>query len=181
MGLNRLLAFTKTLRNGAKVSDVKVDSGGGPNVTAEHFSSPGDDSQPLTSDYVITVPTQKSGGMAAVGYLDPKSDQKANAGDKRIYSRNATGVAMVELWLKNDGSAVLTNALGSIQLLANGSIDLNGVVIDPSGSISTSGTMAAAGVTDTATNVTLNSHTHTQPNDGGGNTESPTAAPTPGT
>lgn len=126
MGLGKLLAFIRGERNSAKLSDVKFDPGGGPNVTAEHFSAPGDDAHPLPGDYVVGVSIQRSGGSAVVGYLDPKNDQKAAAGDKRIYARNSAGASIVELWLKNDGSAILSNANGSITLAANGSITLDG-------------------------------------------------------
>lgn len=126
MGLGKLLSFIRGLRNGAKISDVKVDPGGGPNVTAEHFSAPGDDGHPLPGDYVVGVSIQRSGGSAVVGYLDPKNDQKAAAGEKRIYARDSGGASIVELWLKNDGTAVLENASGSVTLAANGDITLDG-------------------------------------------------------
>lgn len=126
MGLGKLLSFIRGTRNSAKLSDVKLDPGGGPNVTAEHFSAPGDDSYPLAGDYVVNVSIQRSGGSAVVGYLDPKNDQKAATGEKRIYARKADGSSVVELWLKNDGTAVLENANGKITLAANGGITLDG-------------------------------------------------------
>ena len=45
MGLiAKLLSFTRVTRNNAKISDVKVNPGGGPNITVEHYATPGDDS-----------------------------------------------------------------------------------------------------------------------------------------
>lgn len=42
--------------------------------------------------------------------------------------RNAADTQSV--WLKNDGSCIMSNANGSIQLLANGNVNINGVVIE---------------------------------------------------
>lgn len=131
----RILSFIRSTRKSAKISDVKIDTGGGANITVEHFSTPGDDSHPLKTDYVITLETPQSGGAVAVGYLDPANDQKANEGDKRIYSRDATGVVKAEIWLKNDGSIECTNGNGSIELRAGGNILLNGVTIAADGTV----------------------------------------------
>ena len=116
-----LLSFVRTLRHGANVSDVKIDPGGGPNVTAEHFAPAGDDAHPLTTDYVITNEIPRRGGEVIVGYIDPKNTPKAQEGDKRIYARETVGGAViVELWLQNDGTALLINANGSVKLRPDG-------------------------------------------------------------
>lgn len=167
-----VLSFLRVIRNDAKASDVKIDPGGGPNITAEHFSSAGDDSHPLPGDFAVTNDVQRSGGEVIVGYLDPLNDQKANPGDKRIYARDAnTGAMIVELWLKNDGSTVLSNANGSLTLQANGDFLINGVTIDTNGNISTSGTVNADDVTADNQDVTLSTHKHPASN----------TPPTPGT
>lgn len=130
----KLLSFLRTTRNGAKISDVKIDPGGGPNITAEHFASPGDDSFPLSSDYVVAVDIEGTGNEAAIGYIDPINDPVALKGDKRIYARDPnTGAAVIGLWLKNDGSGILSNANGSLELKANGDFLINGVKIDAAG------------------------------------------------
>lgn len=166
MGLGKILSFIRSIRNGAKISDVKLDPGGGPNVTAEHFSAPGDDSFPLPGDYVVTVAIQRSGGAAVVGYLDPKNDQKTAAGEKRIYARGGNGASIVELWLKNTGEAALVNASGYLTLKANGEIEANGARITPDGDVIT------------ALGVSLNTHTHAQGVDSAGNTQQQTNFPT---
>lgn len=120
--IGKLFSFTFTSRNGAKIADVKFDPGGGATLQGEHFAPPGDDSQPLPGDYPYAAPTARTGGFAVVGYLDPKNDQKAQAGEKRIYARDNAGASVVELWLKADGSAVLSNASGSVTLGADGSV-----------------------------------------------------------
>jgi hypothetical protein len=96
-----------------------------------------------------------------VGYLDPKNEQKAAAGEKRIYSRDGGGNTVVELWLKADGSALLSNGTGAIELKPDGEIDLNGATITPEGDI-----ISKSG-------ISLDNHTHT------GNLGSPTSAPIP--
>jgi len=160
----RILSFLQTVRNDAKLSDVKVDRGGSDNRTAVHFTAIGDDSQPLTTDYVLLVSVAPTGSEAVAGYLDPLSTPKSTPGDKRIYARDANGVAVVELWLKNDGTAVLSNSNGMITLQPDGIIDMNGVTID------------SAGAMTIPTSLTLNGkeiagHTHSQANDSGGDTE----------
>ena len=178
MGLiARVLSFTRVTRNGAQVSDTKANPGGGPNLTAEHFASPGDDSHPLTMDYVYLSPAPQRGRYSAVGYVDPLNQPQAQAGEKRIYGRNAEGSVIVQFWLKNDGEALLSNDSGSVTLNPDGSIlgsnsagsfelqidgdfVVNGVTIDPSGNISTPGTIEGDGITDTANSVTLSTHDH---------------------
>jgi len=133
----RVLSFLRVTRNDAEISDVKIDTGGGANKTVEHFSSPGDDSYPLKTDYVVTTGIQKSGGQAAVGYIDPINEPVAEEGEKRIYSRDSLGAIKAAILLKNDGSIEVT---GNVTLLIN--------------------TLSAFGVTDTVTNVTLHTHVH---------------------
>ena len=139
MGLiARVLSFTRAERNGAKLSDVKIDPGGGPNITGEHFADPGDDSHPLSTDYVAAMPVRRSGSAVPVGYADPINTPEAAAGEKRIYGRDpSTGLAVNQVWLKADGSVIISNALGAIELKADGSVDINGAIISPLGAVQT--------------------------------------------
>ena len=122
MGLiGRILSFVRASRNGAQVSDLKMDPGGGPNITAEHFAPPGDDAFPLGTDYVYAGPTPQRGRLAAVGYIDPKNAPKALAGEKRIYSRDSAGAVAADHWLKADGTVATENAEGSTTLAPDGS------------------------------------------------------------
>jgi hypothetical protein len=155
-----ILSIFKTERRGAKVTDIKSDPGGGANVTAEKFEPAGDDSQPLTSDQELLVSIKRSGGEVAIGFLDPKNEQKSEPGEKRIYSRGEDGVQVCELFLHGDGSATLENengaftlgadgshklenAAGSFELQAGGNIIENTVLIDVDGNITTTGTITA--------------------------------------
>lgn len=203
----KLLSFVRVVRNEANVSDVKIDPGGGANITSEHFAPPGDDSFPLPGDYVLGVDVPRSGSKCAAGYIDPVNTPKANEGDKRIYGRKADGTLVNEVWLKNDGSILVSNDNGSILLRADGSIksdngsgffelktsgdiDLNGVNIDPSGNILCPTTIIAVtsvssvlieAVTPSGSLMVqgkeMKGHTHTQANDSGGNTEQNTGGP----
>ena len=167
MGLRaKLLSFVRVIRNSASISDVKVDTGGGVNVTAEHFAPAGDDSFPLTTDYAYVSPVPTSGGFVVVGYIDPKSAPKAQAGDKRIYARKSDGLLAVEVWLKNDGSVVIANDSGSFEMEAGGDVIINGAKITTDGDVIT------------ASGVSLDNHPHAQGNDSADDIQVPTEAPT---
>ena len=131
MGLiAKVLSFARELRNEANVSDVEVNPGGDPNVTSEHFPPLGDDSFPLDTDYVFVADVEGTGRMAALGYVDPKNVPKALVGEKRIYARKEEdGTVIVDLWLKNDGTAVLQNENGSVTLKPDGTVN----IVTPSG------------------------------------------------
>ena len=163
----KVLSFTRVTRNGAKLSDVKLDPGGGPNATGEHFADAGDDSYPLPTDYAAAISIPRGGGKAPVGYADPINEKKATAGETRKYGRDpATGLAVNEVWLKADSSVIIANALGAIELKADGSVDINGAVISPTGEITNAG------------GIVLGTHTHAQGNDSDGDSEAETEAPT---
>ena len=185
--LAKLLSFVRTTRNDAIVSDVKVDTGGGYNLTGEHFSAPGEDAHPLPDDYVVMMPVQATGRTVAVGYADPNNPQVAEPGEKRIYARDSSGAVIVELWLKADGSAVLANAIGSITLSPDGSIvstngigtitleaggdvNINGAIIDTDGNISSPTSVSAPSIV--ADGKELTDHDH--PITGGSSAPGPT-------
>lgn len=140
MGLiSKLLSFTRVNRHDSNLSDVKVDPGGGPYVTAEHFAPAGDDSHPLPTDYPLIIRVQKTGKYAAIGYIDPNNAQTAEPGGKRIYGRDPEGNQVNELWLKNDGDILADNDAAYIEIKADGTItadnDSGSIVITPAGQI----------------------------------------------
>ncbi len=180
-----LLSFVRSLAGESKVSDVKVDPGGGANVTAQHFAPAGDDSHPLPDDYAATMPVPRTGSEVAIGYLDPNNEQKAQAGEKRIYARDPEdGSVVVEVWLENDGTALIANAeasvetkpdgsikgsnsAGSFELQAGGNFVVNGVTIDTGGNVTIPTSLNLGG-------KEIAGHSHSQANDSGGNTEQDT-------
>ena len=186
MGLiGKLLSFVRVVRNGITISDAKTNPGGGPNFTPEHFAPAGDDSHPLPGDFNYSAPTPQRGKYVVLGYVDPVNTPTANPGDKRIYARDAdSGEGVVELWLKNDGSAVLTNENGSVTLGADGTIlgqnSAGSFHLQVGGDFVVNGvTIAADGSVTIPSSLSLNGkeiaeHTHSQANDSGGNTEQDT-------
>lgn len=157
----KILSFLRVNKNGINYSDVKVDMGGGYNITVKHLSNPGDDSYPLNSDYVLLVSTRGEGKHVAIAYADTVNTSKANEGDKRIYSRDSAGAMAAEVWLKNDGEILLSNGDGYIKLIPGGNIDLNGVIIDSSGKITSSADIiTTADVKAGPTAIDVVTHTH---------------------
>jgi len=147
--IGTLLSFLRSDKNGTKVSQSKIDTGGGANITVDHYAPLGDDSSPLENDFVFTSEIPQSGGMVAVAYLDPKNDSKAEKGEKRIYARKADGSVSAEIWLKSDGTIIVTNDGGDNTFNPDGSVDFaNGAKLDASGDYLSS------------TNISLSNHTH---------------------
>lgn len=133
--IGRVLSYTRIAeRFGAKVSDVKLDPGGGANETGEHFQAANQDAVPLPGDYLVTVRVQRTGGQVVVGIIDPKQQQTAEPGEHRIYARDADGKQVVQLHMKKDGAARMDNANGFIELQADGTVNINGFTIAPDGS-----------------------------------------------
>jgi hypothetical protein len=183
MGLiSKILSYTRIAdRFGAKVSDVKHDPGGGANQTGEHFQGANEDSVPLPGDYLVTINVQRTGGEVVVGFIDPKQQQTAEPGEHRQYARDASGVGVVQLHLKKDGSAILSNANGSTELkqtgevntqnangfyklLASGVVDINGFTIATDGSavspVSVTAPTVAAGTSLTKAGVEVADQDH---------------------
>lgn len=161
----RLLSFTRVFRNDAYSTDVKVDPGGGANVTLPHFSAPGDDAAPFPDDFVAAVEVPRTGGAVAVGYVDPNNEGVAQPGEKIIYARSTSAghEVVVRVHLKNDGSALVSNNNGTFELSqtggikgsnGNGSFELetggnfvvNGVTIDTGGNIKTGASIESKSV-----------------------------------
>lgn len=180
----KLKSFRRSQRNGAYVSDAKVDLGGSYSITPEHFSAPGDDSYPLPGDYVASVPVEQTGRAVAVGYLDPANAPQAAVGEKRIYSRNSDGDVVAEVWLLNtgevrvvnengqvtlgpDGSILGDNGLGTFELEAGGDFVVNGVTIAANGDVTIPNSLTLNG-------KEIAEHTHSQGNDSDGDSQQDT-------
>lgn len=142
--------------------DVKASRGNENNVTARHFSAPGDDSHPLPGDYCALSGASGTGRQTAVGYTDKTNAAKARPGEKRIYARDAEGNVACEMWLKNSGEINISSIASGADVVINGvRIPADGSdVILPSGR-------------------SLMHHGHTQANDSAGNTEQNTGDTVP--
>ncbi len=188
--MGRFAALSQFIRKSGR-TDVRCNPGGGATVDAYHMQGAGDDSHPLPTDTAILVEVPRSRNFAAVGYNDPSNAQTAQAGERRLYARNADGEQVAEVFLRNTGQvrvsndngfvdlaadgtiqadsggataeltpggqAELRNSAGFIRLMPNGSVSINGFVINPAGQ-----------ATD-ANGIGVHSHSHTQPNDSAGN------------
>lgn len=111
-----------------RVLDVKVDPGGGANVTSRQFSSPGDDSVPLPGDTALQLPGPGAGREQTAGYADTANAKKAGPGEKRGYARDSDGNPVCEVWCKADGSIVLEvlkSGGAPIEINTTGTVILN--------------------------------------------------------
>lgn len=155
-------------RDGAQILEVKVDAGDGDACTVEHFGPAGDDSPPLPEvDFAQLVETTGAGAEAAVGYRDTQNPSVAAKGERRLYARNAAGETVAVLWLKGDGTVVVTNLAGkSMEMAPNGDVTIKGNLF-VEGEITAKSALPA-------TKVKLSTHLH--PTGVG-----PTSAPTPNT
>ncbi len=139
--------FVRTSRGNAKFADTTL-ADGLKQDTCEHFAPAGDDAHPLNNDYAIAVTIPASGRAVSVGYVDPQNQGVTQPGGKRIYARNTDGQTLGQLWLKNtgevimstgsvsitetpDGTCTITNNNGTISLLSNGNVNINGVIFEP--------------------------------------------------
>lgn len=103
--------------------DVECNPGGEANIRAQLANPSGVDAPPLNGDFAVVVHIQGTGRAVQVANIDAISST-AQPGEHRIYARDADGTQVVELHLKGDGSAVLSNANGSATLAADGSLTL---------------------------------------------------------
>lgn len=148
---------------------LTVDLGGGDIAEVDWF---GGDAPPLVGDTVILAATTRSGELVAIGATDGQATS-AMPGERRTYARSPDGAAISEIIQRVDGSIELNNAAGSIVLGADGSVAINGLVIDVAGNLTTTGSVSASAVSGALAG--LDTHVHTS-----GAPGSPTTPPTPG-
>lgn len=154
-------------RDGVPLVEVQVDAGDDDPATVEHWAPPGDDSPPLAGDFVQLVDARGAGAEAAVGYLDVANQGQAEPGEKRLYARNASGAVVATIWLKGDGTVVVTNLSGnSLEMAPSGDVTIKGNLL-------VEGEVTAKSASP-STAVKLSTHLH--PTGVG-----PSGAPTPGT
>lgn len=157
----------RVVREGAQLLEVTCAPGDGDDVTVEYHAPPGDDSPPLPGDYAHLTETRGAGAEAAVGFQDITNPGEAEDGEKRLYGRAPSGTVVAVVWLKGDGTVVVTNLSGkSLELAPNGDITIKGNLL-------VEGEVTAKSA-NPATAVKLSTHLH--PTGVG-----PTGAPTPGT
>jgi phage gp45-like len=167
----RIVSVAKTTRDGVTRLIAKVAASGGQVREVNHVSPAGDDSRPLHGDTVVATTTHAvTGALIVVGYNDPVNEPVAGPGEKRIYSRDADGSIVAQFHLKNDGSIVVSNDSGELEMATNGDVTINGLVIDTDGNLTTTGEVTG-GVVPT----TLTGHIHGGVESGNKSTTPPTA------
>lgn len=171
--IGEVIRVERDIEEGAHVTNVIVDQGGGNTLTAEYYPAPGDDSPPCAGDMAALGDSEGAGSSSLVGVNDGRNQGKAAGGEKRFYARSTDGVPVSEFWLKGDGTIELTGIKCGWKIVgkSDGTIELNGVTIDPSGNLKATGEVTAK---SESAPVKLSSHLH--PTGIG-----PTSAPTPGT
>ena len=173
-----------------KVSGFKHDGEDGPEVrvdnagdtsTAEHFAPSGCDAPPLDGDFAALTDAPGAGGQQAVGYNDTKNQGKAKPGEVRHYARDANGAIVGWFWAKGDGTVVLENEQGVLELAPSGNVraskdfKIEGK-LEVSGEIKAGGAIEAGGeITWNAATVPTKASTHTHPTAMG-----PSGPPIPG-
>ena len=158
--LAKVMAIVRAVRNGGNVIDITANIGGNFNVTELHTSAPGDDSPPLPGDYVALLEVVGSGQGLAVGYMDPLNVGIADPGEKRIYSRDSSGVVTAFIHLSDDGGILMINASGIMSMAAGGDVTINGVTIDTSGNVTLPGGGSLSADSVVADGKELAGHTH---------------------
>lgn len=164
--VGRVLSSIWRVKGGVSITDVKLNPGGGPNVTAEHFQPAGDDSPALPGDYGFAAPGPQAGRFAVVGYVDALNPPVAAPGEKRIYGRDLAGETVAAIWIKGDGTIRGENDLGWFELRTDGEFVANGARLTTTGDVVTSD------------GVSLRNHYHEQGTDTGGDSEADTEPPT---
>lgn len=162
-----VLGFERVTKDGIEADEVLVDPGDQDSARPQHWAPPGDDSPPLNGDFAQLVDTEfGSGAEAAVGYGDD-SEKRASQGEKRIYARALNREVVAEIWLKRDGTVVVTNAGGkSLEMAPNGDVTIKGNLL-------VEGEVTAKSASP-ATSVALSTHQTPSP-------MGPLDAPIPGT
>lgn len=166
MGIvGKVLSFVRETVEGVPIAHVKIDPGGGNNLTAEHTQPAGQDSQPLPGDYMIPVRDVRSGELIGVAYFDPNNPGIAAKGEWRAYARNASGGIVAVIYLKNNGDTLLGSdtATDPVSLSSKSDTEINriwdvltGFVPNPGdggAALKTAATTARAGVQSTASSA----------------------------
>jgi len=151
-GIGKVKNTQDVTENGVTRREINNDPGGGTNVTAEQYAPTGVDAHPLPGDFVVTTGTQATGGVAAVGSVDPVNAPQTAPGEIRTYARNAAGYIVSEIWqyadgtidIHNDlvaftlypgGKAEIINGNGFARLEKSGQFNINGATIGTDGAI----------------------------------------------
>ncbi len=173
---------------------INMNLGGSYDNECEHAQPLGSDSRPLANDDGITTQTGGVGRHTALGFFD-YGNKVANPGEKRIYGRDADGNVTSHVYLMNDGTikiendgvsytlkpsgeTIETNGSGTKTMQPDGTVNINGFIINPDGSVSSPVSMTAPDAIFANSLLAgakqIIGHNHDQGPDSAGNTEQPT-------
>lgn len=150
----------------AEIKGIPVETSGAGNFLISFNVKVGDLGWIHASDRDISLFIQ------SYNQSKPNTKRMHNFSDARFIPDIMTNFVIAE---EDAGAMVIQNRDGSVKISLNGTrikmqspsdIEINGAKITPSGDVVT------------ASGVSLDNHPHNQANDGGGNTEQPTDAPT---
>lgn len=109
----------------------------------------------------------------------------AKIGNEKIVIANEHQASIIDV---ASGESIIYNQNGDYVKVESNNITIKAIkttidsmTTEVTGNFKVTGAIEGASIKDTTLNVTLGTHSHIQPNDGGGNVESPTLSPTPGT
>jgi len=152
--------------SGSNAQFSSVEEFAGDQRTAQAFGPCNEDFSPPESCRTFDVPIGKDRGyLLSIAYHNQLINPVAVHGEKRIFSTNQAGdTVMSEVFLKQDGSVLIKNSLGSFEMKVSGEFEINGATITIDGDFIT-----AAG-------ISLDTHVHEQGNDSDGDIQEDTEA-----
>jgi hypothetical protein len=160
-------------RKDTESDDITADPGGGNLVTANPAQPAGDDSQPLPGDYVAAVRVPGLNRMVSVGVFDTQSERISGPGEKRLYGRSADGDTVCHVWLKADGTVLVSNGSGAITLQPDGVVDINGATIGTDGTITSPTSVVSPSVVADGKELTDHDHDYSWTDPAGSGTTEP--------
>jgi hypothetical protein len=118
--------IAKVSGSGALAQWLAVEEFAGDERKAQVFGPSNEDFAPPNDMSTIDVPLGRDRGfLTSVAYRNKKISPVAVAGESRKYSTNEAGdVVMAEVFLKQDGTILVKNANGSMELEPDGKIGL---------------------------------------------------------
>lgn len=133
--------------------------------SVELMNQSGEDNNPPNGSRVTIIDIGMAYKIAVVS--DDNIEPITNPGEKRVYSTDTDNSAvMASIYLKTDGAIRAENDNGYYELQPSGLILANDAQITTDGDVITKN------------GISLDNHTHAQPNDGNGDSEAETNKPT---
>ncbi len=161
--------FAADADRAAPIVEVQVAIGD-ETITAHLLLGPGCDALPLPGDEVLLSEGEGEGETYAMAFADPKNEGTAEEGENRTFARDEDGNIACEIWLKKTGGVSIKS------IRADGTVEINGVIIDQQGNITAPGEVQAMVGTPEIPQPGVKLSTHLHPTAVG-----PTSPPTPGT